>query len=229
MELVFKLPVFEGPLDLLLYLVRKKKVDIREIPIAQLADEFVEYLEQMKKLDMKVTSDFLEMASTLMELKSKMLIPRVREEEKEEVDRKKEELYRRIEEYSKVKEIIQRIRNETNLLKRKQIRVRSVFFERIEGLERFRKTLERIWKEESLREAVHKVRSETLSVEEMMERILDEIDGEIEILRLLSRAENVYELIVRLLAILELVKIGKLILVGESRIRRYTNAAQSRR
>ncbi|KAF2960004.1 ScpA family protein [Thermotoga sp. 38H-to] len=228
MELVFKLPVFEGPLDLLLYLVRKKKVDIREISIAQLADEFVEYLEQMKKLDMKVTSDFLEMASTLMELKSKMLIPRVREEEKEEVDRKKEELYRRIEEYSKVKEIIQRIRNETNLLKRKQIRVRSVFFERIEGLERFRKTLERIWKEESLREAVHKVRSETLSVEEMMERILDEIDGEIEILRLLSRAENVYELIVRLLAILELVKIGKLILVGESRIRRYTNAAQGR-
>lgn len=229
MELVFKLPVFEGPLDLLLYLVRKKKVDIKEIPISQLADEFVEYLEQMEKLDMKITSDFLEMASTLMELKSKMLIPRVREEEKEEIDRKKEELYRRIEEYSKVKEIIQRIKNETNLLKRKQIRVRSVFFERIEGLERFKKMIERIWKEESLREAVHKVRSETLSVEDMMERILNEVDGEVEIFPLLSRAESLYELIVRLLAILELVKIGKLILVGENRIRRYTNAAQSRR
>ncbi|MDK2898586.1 MAG: segregation and condensation protein, partial [Thermotoga sp.] len=87
MELVFKLPVFEGPLDLLLYLVRKKKVDIRQVPISQLADEFVEYLEHMKRLDMKITSDFLEMASTLMELKSKLLIPRVREEEKRSEER----------------------------------------------------------------------------------------------------------------------------------------------
>ncbi|AIY85993.1 MULTISPECIES: ScpA family protein [unclassified Thermotoga] len=228
MDLVFKLPVFEGPLDLLLYLVRKKKVDIREIPISQLADEFVEYLEHMKKLDMKITSDFLEMASTLMELKSKMLIPRVKEEEKESIDRKKEELYRRIEEYSKVKEIVSILKKEENLLKRKRVRVRNVFFEKIEGIEKFREILKRIWKEEAMREAVHRVKSETLSVEEMMERILDEIDGEIEILRLLSRAENVYELIVRLLAILELVKIGKLILVGDNRIRRYTNAAQGR-
>lgn len=170
MELVFKLPVFEGPLDLLLYLVRKKKVDIRQVPISQLADEFVEYLEHMKRLDMKITSDFLEMASTLMELKSKLLIPRVREEEKEEVERKREELYRRLEEYSKVKEIVQRMREEPSLLKRKPVRLKTPFFEKVERLEKFREILERIWKEEALRESVHRVKSEVFSVEDMMEK-----------------------------------------------------------
>ncbi|MCD6550818.1 ScpA family protein [Thermotoga sp.] len=224
MELVFKLPVFEGPLDLLLYLVKKKKVDIRQIPISQLADEFVEYLEHMKRLDMKITSDFLEMASTLMELKSKLLIPRVREKEREEIERKQEELYRRLEEYTKVKEIVQRLRKEASLLKRKPVRLKTPFFGKAERLEKFREILERIWKEEALRESVHRVRGEILSVEDMMEKILEEIDGEVEIFSLLSRAKSVYELIVRLLAILELVKIGKLVLLEDMRIRRFAHA-----
>ncbi|PLV59216.1 ScpA family protein [Thermotoga sp. KOL6] len=227
MELVFKLPIFEGPLDLLLYLVRKKKVDIRQIPISQLADEFVEYLERMKRLDMKITSDFLEMASTLMELKSKLLIPRVKDEEREEIEKKKEELYKRLEEYSKVKEIVQRLKNESNLLKRKPVKVRIRFFQRVEDVEKFKEILERVWKEESLREMVHRVKRETLSVEEMMERILEEVDGDTDIFFLLSKARNVYELIVRLLAVLELVRMGKLVLFEDMKVGRYVNESES--
>jgi len=78
LELVFRLPQFEGPLDLLLHLAKKRKINVRQIPISQLADEFIEYVERMKKLDLQIASDFFVMASQLMELKSKYLLPRSR-------------------------------------------------------------------------------------------------------------------------------------------------------
>ncbi|MCP4667052.1 MAG: segregation/condensation protein A [Deltaproteobacteria bacterium] len=75
MEYEVKLEIFEGPLDLLIHLIYKNEVDIFDIPIAAITDQYLEYLEMMKALNMDVAGDFLVMASTLIHIKSKMLIP----------------------------------------------------------------------------------------------------------------------------------------------------------
>lgn len=71
-----KLDVFTGPFDLLLHLIQKHKIDIYDIPIAQIADEFVEYLENAELVDVELAGDFLVMAATLMQIKARMLLPR---------------------------------------------------------------------------------------------------------------------------------------------------------
>ena len=81
------LPVFDGPLELLLRLIEKNKIDIYDIPIALLTREYLDSLETMKRLDMEVTSAFLVMAATLLQIKSRMMLPKpVRDEEGEEED-----------------------------------------------------------------------------------------------------------------------------------------------
>src|SRR5213075_3437791 len=67
---------FEGPLDLLLYLIRQEQINIYDIPVARIADEYLRYLQLMQELDIAVAGDFLVMAATLIELKTKMLLPR---------------------------------------------------------------------------------------------------------------------------------------------------------
>ncbi|HEY5653400.1 MAG TPA: segregation/condensation protein A, partial [Pontiella sp.] len=83
------LEVFEGPLDLLLYLIKKDEVDIYDIPIGRIADQYMEYLNLMKVLDLNIAGDFLVMSATLMLIKSRMLLPveeRTDESEEEEED-----------------------------------------------------------------------------------------------------------------------------------------------
>ena len=75
-ELNFRLEVFEGPLDLLLSLISKNKVDIYDIPIALILDQYMEYLDQMRQMDMDIAGDFIVMAADLMLIKSKMLLPK---------------------------------------------------------------------------------------------------------------------------------------------------------
>ena len=82
MTLAVKLQVFEGPLDLLLHLIDINKIDIYDIPIALITDQYLEYIRQMQEQDMEVMSEFLVMAATLLRIKSKMLLP----EEPKEVD-----------------------------------------------------------------------------------------------------------------------------------------------
>lgn len=81
-----KLEIFQGPLDLLLHLIRKNEVDIFDIPIATITDQYLEYLDMMKALNINVVADFLLMASTLIHIKSKMLVPGSEEGEEEEED-----------------------------------------------------------------------------------------------------------------------------------------------
>ena len=76
-----KLEIFEGPMDLLLHLIRKNKVDIYDIPIALIMDQYLKYLDMMRGLNIDVAGDFLEMAATLAYIKSRMLVPRVGSEE----------------------------------------------------------------------------------------------------------------------------------------------------
>ena len=78
-----KLEIFEGPMDLLLHLIRKNKVDIYDIPIALIMDQYLKYLDMMRSLNIDVAGDFLEMAATLAYIKSRMLVPRVGSEEED--------------------------------------------------------------------------------------------------------------------------------------------------
>ena len=86
MSLEVKLQVFEGPLDLLLHLIDKDKIDIYDIPIVSITQQYLDYINQMQKDDMEVTSEFLVMAATLIDIKCKMLLPRETNEEGEEED-----------------------------------------------------------------------------------------------------------------------------------------------
>lgn len=99
-----KLENFEGPFDLLFHLIEKNKMDIYNIQIAEITDQYIEYLKQMEKLDLEITSEFLVMASTLLHLKSKMLLPKPAKPEEEQLDLK-ENLVKQLLEYKKYKQI----------------------------------------------------------------------------------------------------------------------------
>lgn len=86
MGLNVKLEVFEGPLDLLLHLLEKNKVSIYDIPIVAITDQYMEYIHEMQKQDLNIMSEFLVMAATLLDIKSKMLLPKKQEEQEEETD-----------------------------------------------------------------------------------------------------------------------------------------------
>ncbi|MBE6637697.1 MAG: segregation/condensation protein A, partial [Ruminococcaceae bacterium] len=85
-DLSFKLEVYEGPLDLLLSLIAKNKVDIYDIPIALILEQYMDYLEQMRLMDMEIAGDFIVMAADLMLIKSRMLLPKPSVEGEEEED-----------------------------------------------------------------------------------------------------------------------------------------------
>ncbi|HIT89949.1 MAG TPA: segregation/condensation protein A [Candidatus Merdenecus merdavium] len=86
MAIPVKLEAFEGPLDLLLHLIEKNKVDIYEIPIAEITNQYLEYIKDMQRQDLDIMSEFLVMAATLIDIKSKMLLPKEVDEEGEEID-----------------------------------------------------------------------------------------------------------------------------------------------
>lgn len=99
------LDIFAGPLDLLLYLVRKEEVDIYDIPIARITEQYLQYIEILKQLDIDLAGDFLVMAATLMEIKSAMLLPQAEpEEDADEQSDPRAELVRQLLEYKKFKD-----------------------------------------------------------------------------------------------------------------------------
>lgn len=102
-----KINNFEGPLDLLCHLIDKNKMDIYDINISEITDQYIKYIEQMEKMNLEITSEFLVMSSTLLYLKSKHLLPKQQEDEEEITE---EELIRRIIEYKKYKEITKKLK-----------------------------------------------------------------------------------------------------------------------
>lgn len=97
MDISFKLNAFEGPLDLLLHLIEKNKVDIYDIPISMITDQYLEYLAEMDKHDAEVTSEFLVMAATLLDIKARMLLPKEVDAEGNEEDPRAELVQKLIE------------------------------------------------------------------------------------------------------------------------------------
>jgi len=106
MEEVYKikLPVFEGPLDLLLHLIRENKIDIYDIPISFITGRYLEYIDIMKELDLEIAGEFLVMASTLVHIKSRMLLPPDEELPPEELEDPRLELVQRLLEYQAYKD-----------------------------------------------------------------------------------------------------------------------------
>ena len=116
MELDFKLDEFSGPLDLLLHLIKENKMNILDIEIERITEQYLEYLNKMEEMNLEVTSNYLVMASELLYIKSKMLLPKPKIEEDEEED-PREELDNRLLEYQKYKEITKTLKEKEELRK----------------------------------------------------------------------------------------------------------------
>ncbi len=105
-----RLPQFEGPFDLLLFFIERDELDIHEIAIARITDDFLNYIHQMSSLNMEVASEFIFVAATLMRIKAKMLLPRYEAETGESEADSKEDLIRKLIEYKKFKEVCELLR-----------------------------------------------------------------------------------------------------------------------
>lgn len=109
MSFEIKLPLFEGPFDLMLFFIERDELDIYDIPIFKITNDFLDYVHQMEQMEMEVASDFILFAATLMKIKSRMLLPRPEiNENGEEVD-PREELIRNLLEYKKYKSVIEEL------------------------------------------------------------------------------------------------------------------------
>ncbi|MFN3996806.1 segregation and condensation protein A [Algoriphagus sp.] len=107
MSFEIKLPLFEGPFDLMLFFIERDELDIYDIPISKITNDFLDYVHQLEKMEIEVASDFILFAATLMKIKSRMLLPRPELNEKgEEID-PREELIRNLLEYKKFKSVIE--------------------------------------------------------------------------------------------------------------------------
>ena len=113
-QVTLKLDNFEGPLSLLYHLIEKNKVDIYDIPIFEITKQYMDVIYGSDIKDMEFISGFIVMASTLMEIKSKMLLPRQKNDEGEEID-PREELVNRLVEYKKYREAAEKLREKENL------------------------------------------------------------------------------------------------------------------
>ena len=135
-----KIENFEGPLDLLCHLIDKNKMNICDVNIAEITDQYIEYINAMEEMNLEITSEFLIMASTLVYLKSKSVLPNVNDDEEEISE---EELIRRIIEYKKYKEITSQFKE---MYKKSSIR----YFKNPENIELPKQTLEVEFKSEDI-------------------------------------------------------------------------------
>ncbi|MGB4263100.1 MAG: segregation/condensation protein A [Fervidobacterium sp.] len=216
MELIFKFEQFEGPLDLLVYLVQRKEINIRQLPISQLADDFLRYVNQMDELNLNVTSEFISTAAYLMELKSKSLLPSMSEKEKKEYEYKRELLFRRVEEYAKLKQLTEQIAKDGDF-DQYPVKVPYVFPKIDE------KNLVRVVRsalqEVETKQKVYIIKKENYSIEKTMQEI-KELYNSIELFELLKDSNSRYEVIVKFLAILELLRLKEYTLDDDSVLRK---------
>jgi segregation and condensation protein A len=210
-----QLEIFEGPLDLLLHLIKKNEVSITDIPIATITEQYLATLEVLQTLNLDVAGEFLVMAATLIHIKSRMLLPVADEEDDEEEGADpRAELVRRLLEY-------QRFKDAADRLEQREILTRDVFvrssalaetvpapgfrdlsvFELLAALKR---VLDRLPKD-----AVHEVMLEKVTVREKMALLLDLLRSEGRLLfdSLFAEVKSRMEVVVTFLAMLELVKI----------------------
>jgi len=216
------LPVYEGPLDLLLDLIRKQEMDIHNIAIAKVTEQYLDYLHQLEKLDLDVSADFIYMAATLIHIKSKMLLPADPLAGAEEQSDPRDELVHRLLEHEKFK-------NAAQLLYQKQqieahvwsLPDRTLYTgDAVEGelvvslvdlVKAFQQILER-------RKEIPKfeLRHDTVSITQMMDllrQLLLATDDPVSLIEFFDTCETRHAMIIALLAVLEMVRMQAVILV----------------
>jgi segregation and condensation protein A len=205
------LDTFEGPLDLLLYLIRKANIDILDIPMARLTQQYLEYVELMRRRNLELAAEYLLMAALLMEIKSRMLLPRPRALRDDEED-PRAELVRRLMEYESIKLAAYKL-DALPVLGRDFLTV-EVWIEQVavQRLPQVRtEDLMVAWQSLLMRARVtrhHKVTREELSVREFMSSILRRLQGSqfTEFTALFDVSKGVAVVVVSFLAMLELVR-----------------------
>jgi len=205
------LDAFEGPLDLLLYLIRKHNLDVLDIPMARLTAQYMTYVEMMRAHQLELAAEYLLMAALLIEIKSRMLLPRPREEAEEPAD-PRAELVRRLLEYEQMKKAAQKL-DELPQLGR-DFSLVSVWIERIvtERLPDVHpEDLRTAWLSLIARARAsrhHKVTREQLSVRERMSSVLRRLQGHgfLEFSQLFNPLRGIADLVVTFLALLELAR-----------------------
>lgn len=217
MDYRVKLEIFEGPLDLLLHLIKQNELDIYNIPIALIAEQYIKYLDLMKALNLDVAGEFLVMASTLTLIKSNMLLPSPEVEEEEKGEDPREELVERLLEYKRFKELALE-------LKEKELAEREIFTKGGVADEDSVRKGQDIWVDASIFDLLNALKGllETLSEDETKEIFIDEITVSEKINFIMERLEgkdflsfellfshfrNKIEVIVTFLALLELMRL----------------------
>lgn len=222
-DLAIRLPAFEGPLDLLLYLIRRNEVDIYDIPIEHVTAQYIEILGSMEKLDLEIAGEFFVMAATLMYIKSRMLLPKkdqgVNQDVEEEALDPRWELVQQLLEYRKFKEAAEDIQklilNSNDLISRIGPK------EAVEAVERPLKPVDRVdlWNtfNQVLRRLAERItegeiHAEQVTVADRMELILNRIEQERSFLfsDLFESTTTLTTIVASFLAVLELTRLGKI-------------------
>lgn len=232
MGIPVKLQVFEGPLDLLLHLIDKNKVNIYDIPIVEITRQYLEYVNQMDRQDLDVVSEFLVMAATLLDIKSKMLLPKEIKEDGEEED-PREELVQKLLEYKMYKYMSYELRDreldaERNLYKKPTIPEEVAKYEKpvdldelLEGLtliklnEIFVQVMKRREdKTDPIRSRFKNIEKEEVSLPDKINFIRDyaKQKKKFSFQKLLESQHSKMHVIVSFLAILELMKMGEIVI-----------------
>lgn len=228
-DLAIRLPTFEGPLDLLLYLIRRNEVDIYDIPITRVTEQYIDILGSMEHLDLEVAGEFFVMASTLMYIKSRLLLPKKdqgtnQDLEDESID-PRWELVQQLLEYRKFKEAAEEIQK--LILNRNDLIARIGPRDAIEAVERPLKPVDRVelWNtfNQVLRRLAERItegeiHAEQVTVADRMELILKRIEREPSFLfsSLFESTTTLTTIVASFLAILELTRLGKIHLQQDS-------------
>lgn len=206
------LEIFEGPLDLLLYLIKKHNLDILNIPVADITHQYVRYVELMTVFRLELAADYLEMAALLAEIKSRMLLPRSAEVINEEAD-PRAELVRRLQEYERIKKAAEnldklpRMDRDLVLATAEMPTFEATRAHPTVDLKEILLAFQDVLKRVDL-QSVHTIQREVLSVRERMSQILANLEGEkfIDFGSFFDVREGRLGVVVTFLALLELVK-----------------------
>lgn len=229
MSYKLKLDIFEGPLDLLLFLIKKNDIDIANIPITKVTEQYLEYIEMMKMLDLEIVGEFLVMAATLLQIKSRMLLPPDPAGINEDEIDPRDELVQRLQEYRVFKEIAEQLKGKENERQnfftrqvdeeaRKEMEndAKEVFFEAslFDLINAFSSALSKIKEDKT-----YEVSKEEFTVEQKIHDILHSLLKESRLLLtdIFSKARSKVEMIVCFMAVLELIRL-KEIIVAQKRL-----------
>ncbi len=219
MSYKLKLDVFEGPLDLLLFLIKKNDIEIKDIPISKITEQYLQYIDMMKMLDLDIVGDFLVMAATLMQIKSRMLLPPDPVDDNTQVVDPRDELVQRLLEYNRFKEIASDLQQKENY--RQDLFSRALDEEKAKQL---RDDAKEVYVDTSLfdlitaltdalkkipEDKLHEVIRDEFTVEQKIHDVLHFLidKPQIQLSELFGKARSKGEVIVTFLAVLELIRL----------------------